>query len=89
MNGGYRIWPAVVVAVLGLTGATAVAVGAGTSDATTGCPAGQDWVAVTPLSVPVDGEDAVMAEYRQRMDVLFTACLDVDDLPSLDPDPRS
>lgn len=86
----YRIWPAFAVAALALVGASAaVAVGAGSE---TDCAAGRDWVVVTPLDQP-DAERTVLADYRHQLAPLFRACVDVDDLPRLDPaeipDPRS
>ncbi len=92
MTGGYRIWPALTIAVVGLAGA-AVAVTAAASGSDSGCPSGQDWVAVTPYEPTGEPGGTVLADYGQRMQPLLRACLDIADLPALDPagvpDPRS
>ncbi|CAN5875905.1 MAG: hypothetical protein H0T66_17300 [Geodermatophilaceae bacterium] len=89
----YRIWPALAVAALGVVGATTVVVTSVRSDPGADCAAGRDWVAVVPWDAPERGDDAVLVDYGQRMQPLFRACLDVTDLPVVDPaevpDPRS
>lgn len=89
----YRIWPALAVTAVGVVGVTAVVVTSVRSDPGGDCAAGQEWVAVTPWDEADSGDDAVLADYGQRMQPLFRACLDVSELPAVDPaevpDPRS
>lgn len=95
MSGGYRLWPALALAGLGVLGAGAVVATAAASGPASDCATGQDWVAVTPVTGAdaATGSQTVLVDYRQRLQPLFRACVDVSELPALDPadvpDPRS
>lgn len=90
---GYRIWPAMLLAVLGVAAAAAITL----SDVGTlsggDCADGLEWAAVS--TVPGSGaeEDPLLADYRQQVRPILSGCLDIDDLRRLDPgeipDPRS
>jgi len=90
---GYRIWPAVLVAVLGGAGAAVIAVADVPARADGGCDAGLEWAAVTALPHSSTGDDALLADYREQMQPVLAGCLDVSDLAPVDPaevpDPRS
>lgn len=89
---GYRIWPAMLVAVLGVAGAMTFALAEATAR-DDGCADGLEWAAVLAIPGSATGEEAVLADYRQQVQPIFSSCLDVADLPRLDPadipDPRS
>jgi len=89
---GYRIWPAMLLAALSAAGAMTLAVAEATLR-DDGCAGGLEWAAVTAIPESSAGDGAVLADYRHQVDPIFSGCLDVDDLPRLDPadipDPRS
>lgn len=90
---GYRIWPAMLLAVLGGIGAAAITLADSSGPAEGTCADGQEWAAVTAVQESSTGDDALLMEYRQRFQPIFVGCLDVDAITPLDPadvpDPRS
>ncbi|MGI8693775.1 MAG: hypothetical protein ACR2JK_12895 [Geodermatophilaceae bacterium] len=89
---GYRIWPAMLLAALSAAGAMTLVVAEATLR-DDGCAEGLEWAAVAAIPESAGGEQPVLADYRRQFRPIFSGCLDVDDLPRLDPaeipDPRS
>lgn len=90
---GYRIWPAMLLALLGGIGAATVTI-VNASDLPGGvCADGLEWAAVSAIPDPQSSDHAVLADYRQQFRPVLAGCLDLAELPPLDPadvpDPRS
>lgn len=86
----YRVWPAMLLALVGCVSAAAVVLDDAAVPPDGGCAHGLDWAAVTAVPDWMTADEALLVDYRQQFQPILIGCLDLEDLtPAKVPDPRS